>query len=466
MKKNLVVILTVILFVSCGTKKYNENDTVLNGEIKNSRIKNVFITYEGVTDTVVLDKKGRFTYITELSKPVYVLLKNGNNSTSVYLSPKSKTNIKFDSKKLNETLKFSGTDGDINVYLREQSQLMDNSEIASDKFLRAPAYEIFDNSLNNLMNGLNNRLDEFAAKTKGKYADFINIENQRLNVIKSYLILSFYIPQINANTIDERIENEIDNSVKNIEIDNPDVYGLQEFISFAQPYVMYKLYKKFDKNSPEYESIDEYANAYFITIDELYKSNEIKENLYYIYINEFLSYYGIESVKDAYQKYKEISENEERLAYLESIFFENTKLDPGNPSVDFSFPDINGKVYRLSDFRGKYVYIDVWASWCGPCRAEFPHLKALKEKFKTKNLAVIGISVDEEKEKWENMIRSQKLDGIQLYAGGWNNPLCDFYEITGIPRFILIDMEGNIINANADRPSGKIETILNSLNGI
>jgi hypothetical protein len=64
------------------------------------------------------------------------------------------------------------------------------------------------------------------------------------------------------------------------------------------------------------------------------------------------------------------------------------------------------------------------------------------------------------------MIKSQGLDGIQLYAGGWNNDLVRFFKINGIPRFILIDMEGNIINPNAERPSGNIEKVLNSLKGI
>ena len=69
----------------------------------------------------------------------------------------------------------------------------------------------------------------------------------------------------------------------------------------------------------------------------------------------------------------------------------------------------------------------MWASWCGPCKQEIPYLKKLKEKFKDKNIAIIGISVDENKSDWENILKSENIDGIQLFAAGWKNPLCESY---------------------------------------
>ncbi|MDD2637275.1 MAG: TlpA disulfide reductase family protein [Bacteroidales bacterium] len=158
--------------------------------------------------------------------------------------------------------------------------------------------------------------------------------------------------------------------------------------------------------------------------------------------------------------------NKVQLTELDKIFSEYNKLSKGQTSINWSFPDIEGKIYSLSDFRGKYVYIDVWAAWCGPCIREIPALESLKQKFADKNIAIIGISIDENREDWINMLQSQNMQGIQLHAGGWNNDLCNYFKITGIPRFILLDKQGNIINSNADRPSGNIEEVLRSLEGI
>jgi thiol-disulfide isomerase/thioredoxin len=251
-----------------------------------------------------------------------------------------------------------------------------------------------------------------------------------------------------------------------MKLDDPKLIQLYEYKPFVQNFIAYKLSEKLKATNKELTSTTEYADMYFGLIDENFANPIVIEELYYSFLKDFINYYGAESIGSIYKKYKSLSSNKERLAEFEKIFGDLDKLSPGNPSVDFSFPDVSGKVYSLSDFKGKYLYIDVWASWCGPCKQEIPYLRALKEKFKSKNIQIIGISVDETKSDWESILKSENLTGIQLYAGGWDNDLCNFFKINGIPRFILIDKQGNIINSNAERPSGDIEKILNGLEGM
>src|SRR5690606_21392400 len=102
------------------------------------------------------------------------------------------------------------------------------------------------------------------------------------------------------------------------------------------------------------------------------------------------------------------------------------------------------------------VYIDIWATWCGPCLKEIPAIKKLKSDYKGKNLEIISISIDEEKdfEKWKKMIAEKQLKGIQLFADkDWNSEFIKAYGIDAIPRFLLIDTDGKIINSDAPRPS-------------
>jgi thiol-disulfide isomerase/thioredoxin len=141
----------------------------------------------------------------------------------------------------------------------------------------------------------------------------------------------------------------------------------------------------------------------------------------------------------------------------------------GNPSPSFDYVNYAGGKSKLEDFKGKYVYIDVWATWCGPCRQEIPFLKKAEEKYHGKNITFISISIDKlkDQEKWKTMIKEKELGGVQLFADNdWNSKFVQDYKITGIPRFILIDPKGNIVKADAARPSSaelikELDSLLN-----
>ena len=125
-------------------------------------------------------------------------------------------------------------------------------------------------------------------------------------------------------------------------------------------------------------------------------------------------------------------------------------------SSPFDYLNFKGGNTKLSDFKGKYVYIDVWATWCGPCIAEIPFLKKVEEKYEGKNIAFVSISVDVQKdfEKWKKFVEDKQLVGIQLFADkNWNSDFIKSFGINSIPRFILIDPSGKVVSADAARPS-------------
>jgi len=137
----------------------------------------------------------------------------------------------------------------------------------------------------------------------------------------------------------------------------------------------------------------------------------------------------------------------------------------GKPSPTFdNYENIDGTTTSLSDLKGKYVYVDVWATWCGPCKAEIPALKKLEAQYHGKNIAFVSISIDDDrshngswdkaKDSWKAMVADKELKGIQLFAPkGWKSDFVTGFEIRGIPRFILIDPQGNIVDPSAPRPS-------------
>lgn len=144
-----------------------------------------------------------------------------------------------------------------------------------------------------------------------------------------------------------------------------------------------------------------------------------------------------------------------------------TKKMNNSIAPNFDYENAKGGKTSLESMKGKYVYIDVWATWCGPCRAEIPSLKAIEEKFHGKNIAFVSISVDENKdhEKWLSFVKDKQLGGIQLFAdNNWGSDFIKAFSINSIPRFILIDPTGKVIDSNAARPSDpRLESQLSSL---
>ncbi|MET2984955.1 TlpA family protein disulfide reductase [Aureibaculum conchae] len=157
---------------------------------------------------------------------------------------------------------------------------------------------------------------------------------------------------------------------------------------------------------------------------------------------------------------KEIEGNNRFIEFLNTNYdAQHAILAPiatGKPSPTFNYPDTKGKLISLEDFKGKYVYVDVWATWCGPCIQEIPSLKKLHKEYEDKNLAIVSMSIDKmkDKEKWEKMVADKNLTGNQIMVDKeWESDFVRGYGITAIPRFILIGPDGNIINNNAPRPS-------------
>ncbi|MBK0368315.1 redoxin domain-containing protein [Flavobacterium sp. SE-1-e] len=159
-----------------------------------------------------------------------------------------------------------------------------------------------------------------------------------------------------------------------------------------------------------------------------------------------------EKIAPAIKPYMTSVESKEFLLEYEKVLHKSV----GQKGLEFTYKDVNDKPVSFSDFKGKYVYIDLWATWCGPCKREIPAMKKLEEDYHGKNIVFISLSLDKAKDtqKWKDFVKSEDLKGIQLMADkDFGSAVAKNYDVNAIPRFLLFDTKGNIINADAMRPS-------------
>jgi peroxiredoxin len=139
------------------------------------------------------------------------------------------------------------------------------------------------------------------------------------------------------------------------------------------------------------------------------------------------------------KKTEKAKEIELRLANLEKVAL-------GNPAVDFTQKDINGKLVSLSAYKGKYVLLEFWASWCGPCRAENPNLREAYKKYQDKGFNILAVSLDDDGDKWKKAVDKDALPWAQISdLKGWSNEAAIQYGIRAIPANFLIDPQGKIV---------------------
>jgi thiol-disulfide isomerase/thioredoxin len=199
----------------------------------------------------------------------------------------------------------------------------------------------------------------------------------------------------------------------------------------------------------------------------------LEQDAFYLKIKEFEKINSSYILKNVDSSIVAQIQNEDKrfIDYIKKNYNEKyaslIKFAKGKPSPKFSnFENYNGGTTSLEDLKGKYVYIDVWATWCGPCKVQIPYLKKIEEEYHGKNIEFVSISTDRRNkyQAWKNMIKNKEMGGVQLFAGE-DQSFSQAYEIRGIPRFILIDPEGNIVDANAPRPSEpRLKELFNSLN--
>ena len=183
----------------------------------------------------------------------------------------------------------------------------------------------------------------------------------------------------------------------------------------------------------------------------------------YFLVTNFAYKYDYEGMKAVRAKFDSSLDGTSYIRQIEDMIARMEKVQIGSIAPDFTLPDVDGKPVSLSSFRGKYVLVDFWAAWCPDCRKENPNIVAAWEKFKDKNFAVLGVSLDRNKDQWTAAIEKDKLTWTHVSdLKYWNSDAAVLYCIRWVPTSFLLDPDGKIlaIGLEGEALHNKLEELL------
>ncbi|MCH4551334.1 TlpA family protein disulfide reductase [Aestuariibaculum lutulentum] len=299
-------------------------------------------------------------------------------------------------------------------------------------------------------------LENEGQKMVEDFKNSINTKDQAFNDLlklavqadyESEAFFFFRLPRIAHPKKDNRPALYAELYTDGVKFSNPDILKLDNGVKWMLGYCYYYRYNSGEKparvdvinNEIKHVSGDELTEVFVL---ESLKSLRLKPEEYEVVIPPL---------------YKYLTSEESKNYILQ--FEKQMHTNKGQAGYEFTYNDVNGKPVSFSDFRGKFVYVDVWATWCGPCKGEIPHLKKLEHDYQGQDIVFLSVSVDKlkDQQKWKDFVKNEKLGGIQLMAdNAFSSGIAKNYDITAIPRFLLFDKEGKIISTDALRPSNEL----------
>jgi thiol-disulfide isomerase/thioredoxin len=455
------IVLLLVLLSGCG-QSTGSLPLTIEGAIEHPEIGSITLSGDEILQKAPLEN-GRFTLSASISRPGYYTLWHDRHRASLFLRPGMHFTIRADASRWEETLTFEGEGAAPNNFLQEQrwrraelfkaqGSFQDMTKLDETAFLHA---------LENIYQSLHSALREWPHSPTEE--DFVGLEHLQLDLEEATRKLKY--PEAHSyftRNPDYRPGPSYYGFLEKLNWNDPAVLKLDIFDDFTAALLDYRA----AAHHPDNPSIDDWLQTRLDLIDELFTEVAIRDHAVLMITDEALGRDGIHLAPRLVEQARKSMRDGELRRELERRHAKWAPLAGGQPAPEFTYPDIKDEPVSLADLRGRFLYVDVWATWCGPCLRELPYLEGLQEAFAGEaRVAFVSVSIDENPEAWRRFITQKELKGLQLLADkGWSSQICLDYQISALPRFLLIDPEGRLIDADAPLPSsGKVQGLLAEL---
>jgi thiol-disulfide isomerase/thioredoxin len=395
--KHFIAIICAAFLVGCT--QTDPNLVTITGEVDNPRGESASFEGKDTSFVTSLNEDGTFEINFILDSAQYLDFKQGEEITAMYVYPGDRIKLSIDTENYDETITYEGSP---------------TSSFLAKKYLVREGYGFLG--------------EAYYMSSPEEYGSFLNEYKSMMSAELKLLPDSIFIA------------NELSNIDQNIAYYTKRQARYQESIAgHGEDVRMYLM--ESNKLSSKYD--------FYTAVDTL-DSGKF-EKLLTEYREEMNSLLDEVTEEEFAEKQRVILEDRINNWGERKMLVDNMPCE-GEPAIDFTYPDIEGKEVSLSSLQGKLVYVDVWATWCGPCIGEIPSLQKLEEEYHDKNLTFLSVSIDSDKDAWMEMVKEDNLGGIQLWAGS-SSPITRDYAIFSIPRLMLFSADGKVITTNAPRPS-------------
>jgi thiol-disulfide isomerase/thioredoxin len=452
--KKFIFLSIVTAFFACE-KPAVIDYMLFSGKIKNSESDKLIVVGKDFKQEIVINAEGSFSDTLNLDNNGYYSFYIERESSALYLTKGADLNLTIDVKEFDESILYAGSIGAENNVLAK-SYMINEVTLGETADFYAKEEATFLATSKEAKEKVETLIKSSKTNEAFKKEQIENAGYEYAITLMQYERYHAHFAKIEDFKVSNTFNNNQIEFVTNDEAAYKSSSSYRDLVSNV-----------FDEEvNNAYDKDKEYIDV-LISVAGKVENNYIKEELIKSNSGQML---GVgESLQKAYDYLMANSTNEAyKEEYTES--YEKLKLlAKGMPSPSFeNYENHKGGTTSLTDLKGKYTYIDVWATWCGPCLREIPSLKAVEEQFREKNIQFVSASIDRAKDydTWVSMVNDKELTGIQLMADNdWSSQFAKDYQINGIPRFILVDPEGNIVSADAPRPSDpKLKELFADLN--
>jgi peroxiredoxin len=474
MKKLLIATLLILNTVAVLAGK---NDISIKGTITNPLADSVTISYPDYGENWLdfsmhvvhekLDKNGNFLVTLPLPHNyTIVTIQNGEQATELYASPGDKLAMTVDAADFDNTVKYTGigmkpTVANFMAKYVLTYGLIDNFHSKAHK-LNAKEPAEYEKAMNDLVQTQLNFLVENSAGLPQSFIEFWNAyyEYSKYNKMLSYPVMHEIVKKKSYDV------GEIPK--ENYEIAKKVPAKFNDEFMYILPYRNYVddyydeiiTIERKTKTEPQRKT----ANAYehYDKMLELVRQNMSANSEEYVFashISTIMRHTPLARTEQLFSTFNTRYKDSKYAKYLSAMIEQKKRLSVGAHAMDFTVVDADGNKVKLSELKGKVVYIDFWASWCGPCIAQFKHTKKIKEHFAGKDVVFVYVSIDEDAEAWEKARDKYELTGLHTRVDGWKAKVAEDYGVRGIPAYFLVDREGKFATEDTPRPSNSEKLI-------
>ncbi len=434
----LILIFQVNLFA--------ENTMLFTGKIENASTDSIRIYnhHRTVVQAIPLDEQQSFENKFEIN-PGFYTLKIGEEYTQLYLEPGYDLKLIMDVKKFDESVKYEGRGAAENNYLAGKIRLeaefgqLDNygyyGMLDEKQFLHLAdsLHQVKMKYLEEFEPKFSEKFDQIAAKA---------LVLEKVNKLANFEAIKHYL----TKSPEFKVSSNFPDPFEGIDMNDEALVGVPNYLQIVEHYLIEKTALKLGENDDKDEVL-----MFVNVLSEEITNHVVKEELAFMVGKRSMS--NSKQLEQVYAALQPLLQNQNYKEQVQTVYEKLKKTQKGNASPGFEFEDINGELVSLESLKGHVVYIDIWATWCKPCLRELPDLAKLQEDLAGKPIKFVSIGFRDKKESWKKMVTKKEMDGIHLFAPDKSSEFVKAYDIQSIPRFIMLDKEGNIIDANAKRPS-------------